>query len=336
MLSGFITQDGFVELTDEEMGNLNAERAAEGLPPISMFYRASAEELGTDKEEGVAKNVSYYLFEYGKGREGWWDSDKMIAHTKDVIAMLKIRYPGKKFIFLFDWSSGHDKKPVDSAILSKMNKDYGGKQPAMRSVVILEDYNSPTPAARALKKNDVQHLVFQPGDAPPFYKLGATDYVGKPKGLRQVAYELGLYRPHMVKRNDEDPELSLFHVLSQCADFQGFVKSQLQEDIEALGHGCDFLPKFHCELSAVERVWAKSKRFTRDNSDDTRVTLLANIPKSLGPTNVSVLEVQNYFGRSRRYAECYQRGDSILLAEAAVKKKSHRTVRASEAFQLLK
>ena len=81
-----------------------------------MFYQVSVQELGTDKEEGIAKNASYYLFEYGKGQEGWWDSDEMMAQNKDAIAMLKNRHPRKKFMLLFEWSSGHDKKPVDSAI----------------------------------------------------------------------------------------------------------------------------------------------------------------------------------------------------------------------------
>lgn len=262
----------------------------------------------------------------------------MILHTRDVIAMLEFKYPGKKLMFLFDWSSGHGKKPVDGVVLSKMNVAYGGQQPAMRSVVVQESFSAPRSGMHmhnALKIGDTQHLVFQPGDAPPFYKLDSTDYIGKPKGMKQIAYERGLWRPGMVKHDDDDPDNSLFHVLSKCLDFQGLVKSQLQEEIEGLGHGCDFLPKFHCELNPIERVWAKSKRYIRDRSDDSRSTLLANIPISLAKANVSAMEIKNYFARSFRYGECYLRGDSVLLAEMAVKKKSHRTVKATEAFQMV-
>ena len=155
-------------------------------------------------------------------------------------------------MFLFDWRSGHDKKPVDSVLLNKMNTGYGGNQPLMRSVKILQNFNSPCPGMELLTIGCTQHLVFQPGDAPPFYNKDAVDYVGKPKGLKQVAFERGLWRTGMVKHNAEDPDRSLFHVLSNCLDFQQFVKSQLQEEIEKLGHACDFLPKFHCELSAIE------------------------------------------------------------------------------------
>ena len=101
MLSGFVTQDGFVELSDAEMGALNAQRRAKNLPPIKMFYRATAEQQSTNLEQGAANCYSYYLFEYGKSREGWWDSEKMIAHTTDVIAMLEFKYPGKTLVFLF-------------------------------------------------------------------------------------------------------------------------------------------------------------------------------------------------------------------------------------------
>ena len=57
----------------------------------------------------------------------------MVEHTKEMIWILEFKYPGKKFEFLFDWSSGHDKKPVDAPILSNMQKVHvGGKQAKMR------------------------------------------------------------------------------------------------------------------------------------------------------------------------------------------------------------
>ena len=58
----------------------------------------------------------------------------------------------------------------------------------------------------------------------------------------------------MILRDDANPARSCFHALAGCQDFQAFVKSILQEEIEKLGHGCDFLPKFHCELNPIERV----------------------------------------------------------------------------------
>ena len=148
----------------------------------------------------------------------------------------------------------------------------------MRPSTILEDYASPDPDIyRILKKGEPQHFIFQENDPPPFYELTAQDYVGKPKGVKQVAYERGLWRDGMVLRDNNNPERSLFHVLQKCPDFQQFVKSILQEEIEKSGHVCDFLPKFHCELSPIERVWAKSKRYVRDYAENTRQTMKKNI-----------------------------------------------------------
>jgi hypothetical protein len=43
-------------------------------------------------------------------------------------------------------------------------------------------------------------------------------------------------------------------VLSLQADFQAEI-SLLQQVIEATGHKCYFLPKFHCELNHIEMYW---------------------------------------------------------------------------------
>ena len=52
-----------------------------------------------------------------------------------------------------------------------------------------------------LKAGMFQYMVFQQNDAPPFYKPNATiaEYVGKPKGFKQVLYERGLWCPNMTK-----------------------------------------------------------------------------------------------------------------------------------------
>ena len=43
-------------------------------------------------------------------------------------------------------------------------------------------------------------------------------------------------------------------VLSLQADFQAEIPL-LQQVIEAAGHKCYFLPKFHCELNPIEMYW---------------------------------------------------------------------------------
>lgn len=48
---------------------------------------------------------------------------------------------------------------------------------------------------KSLKPGDVQSMVFEENDPPPFYNpsLPKQEYVGQPKGIYQVWYERGLY-----------------------------------------------------------------------------------------------------------------------------------------------
>jgi hypothetical protein len=256
MLSGFTTNRGFIVLTPAEVVAVNAARAEKGLGPLSTLTRVRDDEV--DGELGApVLYFGYQLFEYGKHREGYWDSDKMLIQTDEIISVLEYKFPGKIIVFLFDWSSGHGKKPVDAIVLSKMSKGWGGKQPAMRSTTILQHFSAPTVGGKALCLGDVQSLVFEDGDEPPFDDPNAVDFVGQPKGLAQVAYERGLWRAGLVKYDDNNHERSLFHILGDCLDFQTHVQSILEEEITKRGHKCDFLPKFHCELNPIERIWVK-------------------------------------------------------------------------------
>lgn len=332
MLSGFTTIDGLISLTEVELAEVNARRATKGMEPLKTLQRVTNAEvdglLGAD-----VLYFGYQLFEYGKNREGYWDAERMVAQTKEIIAVLEFKYPGKTFVFLYDWSSGHDKKPIDAAVVSNMGKKWGGKQPRMRDTIIMENYAAPKRGAKAFKIGEKQSLVFLPGDPPPQFDPTAVDYVGQAKGLAQVAYERGLWRPGMVKHDAENVERSLIHVLGKCADFQQEVMSILKEEILDHGHKCDFLPKFHCELNPIERIWAKSKWYIRMWSDQTASTLKKLVLKSFLPlVNLTVEHVRNFFRHTTKYAESYAKGDTALIAKMSVKKSSHRAVPLSEAF----
>lgn len=182
MLSGFTTGDGFIVLTEQEYYEINMIRASEGRTPLSTFTKV----LNTEVDGELGHDVLYFgyqLFEYGKNREGYWDAEKMIQQTGEVISALEYKYPGKKLVFLFDWSSGHDKKPKDAVILGNMNKGFGGKQSRMRQTTLLENFRAPSSTIAALKAGDIQSLVFLPGDPPPFYDQNAENYIGEAKGM---------------------------------------------------------------------------------------------------------------------------------------------------------
>ena len=51
-------------------------------------------------------------------------------------------------------------------------------------------------------------------------------------------------------------------VLSFHDDFQN-EKTLVEQFVIERGHQCLFLPKFHCELNAIERFWGQAKVYSR-------------------------------------------------------------------------
>ena len=145
-----------------------------------------------------------------------------------------------------------------------MNVLYGGKQGIFRPAQILQDCDYPPeyPLTK-LRTNMFQEVAFQKANPPPFYKpnLQPEKYVNKAKGMRQVAYEHGLWVDGMTQNGangNADDKTSLKYVLSECLDFKN-QKTALAEAIERAGHLCDFSPKYHCEVQPIERCWSCSK-----------------------------------------------------------------------------
>jgi hypothetical protein len=68
-------------------------------------------------------------------------------------------------------------------------------------------------------------------------------------------------------------------------------KSLVQEVIEAAGHLCIFLPKFHCELNFIEFFWGVVKKYLRDNCDYTFATLKENMPKAQESVRLSTIRL---------------------------------------------
>ena len=57
--------------------------------------------------------------------------------------------------------------------------------------------------------------------------------------------------------------------------------ARTQKVIEASGHLCIFLPKFHCELNFIEYFWGVIKKFQRDHCAYTFKTMQEHLPKAL-------------------------------------------------------
>ena len=79
------------------------------------------------------------------------------------------------------------------------------------------------------------------------------------KGLKRLLEDRKIHTKGM-KRDD------MVKIVSEIIDFR-FQKTRVEEMILSKGHRVMFLPKFHCELNPIERVWCQAEQFTRSHCD---------------------------------------------------------------------
>lgn len=186
---------------------------------LNGYLRLTDDELEHAKVKYGAnfQKEAHMLLEYGENKEGYWTSNKFLSQMDHAVKIAEIKYPkeiGYRLIWIFDNSSCHNAYADNALNASLMNAKPGGKQPCMRDTV----WNGKT-----------QCMVFN---------------TGIPKGLIQVLTERGKYHKSMkldVMRKE----------LSSHADFKK-EKTKLEHFLNACGHVCIMLPKFHCELNPIE------------------------------------------------------------------------------------
>jgi len=105
-------------------------------------------------------------------------------------------------------------------------------------------------------------------------------------------------------------------------DFQQ-QKSLVQEVIEAAGHLCILLPKFHCELNFIEFFWGAVKKYLRDNCDYTFDTLKENMPKALASVELQTIwrwehQMFRWMGAYRGDDRCSETGEGIQFHKIQV------------------
>ena len=124
-------------------------------------------------------------------------------------------------------------------------------------------------------------------------------------------------------------------------------------DLTCMRHCCLFLPKFHCELNWIERVWGASKAYTRSHCMYSLQGLRETMPISLsqdisdlplhlqGRADLPVcpLYAQRRWARiSRQYMHEYRKGanacDAIRNVTAQRTQKRHRDTNDSRSRQV--
>ena len=147
---------------------------------------------------------------------------------------------------------------------------------------------------------------------------------GSAKGLRTILHERGI-NTSTLKADD------MRIILNNNDDFVN-EKTQVEHYIISRGFQCYFLPKFHCELNPIERVWGQSKRYSRAHSNFT----LAKLPETINPAldSVTLDLIRKYYRKVREYELAYLEGNKAgKEVEAAVKQyKSHSRIYSSIRF----
>ena len=230
------------------------------------------------------------LLKYGAEFEGYWNSEKFLVQVEAAIKITKVKYASDQYnvLWFFDHSSGHTAFAEDALNASRMNVRPGGKQPVMRDTV----YNG-----------KLQKMVLADGT---------------PKGMKLVLEERSV---NVSGMKAEDMRLAL----QQMHDFK-YEKTKLENLLVSYGYRGIFIPKFHCELNPIERVWVQSKKYTRAHCDYSFKGLEGTIIPSLD--SITLDSIRKFFRKTRDYIRAYKEGLTAgpELENAVKKYKSHRKV----------
>lgn len=91
--------------------------------------------------ERLSRTVCLEELDYTE--EGYWNCERMMAQTKEVVKLVKHLYPDYDIALLYDASSGHHKYSDDALVATRLRKGSAGKQPIMRDTEVPEDELGP-------------------------------------------------------------------------------------------------------------------------------------------------------------------------------------------------
>ena len=125
-----------------------------------------------------------------------------------------------------------------------------------------------------------------------------VDQKGIPKGMKRVLEERGICTRSLVADD-------MRTILSNHHDF-ATEKNMVEHLLDKECLSGTFVPKFHCELNPIERVWGQAKKYSRAHTNFTLVRLRTIIGPALD--SVSTDLIRKYFRRVREYEQAYLEG----------------------------
>ena len=215
-----------------------------------------------------------------------------VLQVTNVIPLFERMNPNCVAEFFFDQSSAHGAHAKDALNANEMNVKPGGNQRHMHPTTIPDD--NPNPELRGQRQEMVfpidlpqDHKYYEFRGQPKGMRVvleerGLWDGLCALNGgkalfgdcsdckmtqkardaLARSAAAQALFddaedenaAPEDNQRPNQSSTCCMRKVLSLQADFQAEIPL-LQQVIEAAGHKCYFLPKFHCELNPIEMYW---------------------------------------------------------------------------------
>ena len=197
---------------------------------------------------------------------------KNLCNVKDAVAIASFKYPSDKVTvcWLFDYSSCHKAFSDNALNVKRMNVKPGGAQAIMQETI----WNGKP-----------QAMVYPDGTA---------------KGMKAVLEEIGINTNNMVA---DDMRL----VLGHHYDFQN-QKTIVEKYLIGEGFRVVFIPKFHCELNPIERVWGQAKVFTRKYTTFKIARLRQIINPALDSVEIDL--IRKFFRRVLEYEKAYTEAGS--------------------------
>ena len=229
------------------------------------------------------------VFEYGSERGGYWTGERFMEQMVTACDIATIKYPSHSHtvVFILDQSSCH-RKFDEKALIA-------------RSILVKD--GGPRRVRDKVCAGHPQSMVTEDGSA---------------KGLRTILQERGI-NVGTLKADD------MRTILANHEDFASEA-TQVEHYVNSREFQCFFLPKFHCELNPIERVWGQSLRYCRTHMNFTLVKLRELLNPALDFVTVELM--RKFFRKAREYERAYLEGKKAgKEVESAVKLyKSHRRV----------
>jgi hypothetical protein len=143
-------------------------------------------------------------------------------------------------------------------------------------------------------------------------------YVGKPKGIKQILWERGLWVDGMTRHGPKGTDTSVASAeaaLSKCPDFLA-QRPAMDEFLTSKGQNLLMTPKCHPELAGdgVEFDWGISKKYQRKHNTCRPKNLHGLCKESFqhvnrdGPNGEAHYYVKRMARQSRRYLAAYESG----------------------------